>query len=123
MLSRGRKTVSAPQILEPRQEAEQPVALMDETVEEGNARMAACTAAVASAAAAEGLPTAEAEMAGAALQLYTLQSLRIVRERSEKGARRSCCVVSDLPCNFRREGGQSLVIGGSSLVILEGKGV
>ena len=25
------------------------------------------------------------------------------------------------PCNFRREGGQSLVIGGSSLVILEGK--
>ena len=29
--------------------------------------------------------------------------------------------VSDLPCNVRREGGQSLVIGGSSLVILEGK--
>ena len=29
--------------------------------------------------------------------------------------------VSDLPCNFRREGGQSLVIGGSSLVILEGR--
>ena len=29
--------------------------------------------------------------------------------------------VSDLPCNIRREGGQSLVIGGSSLVILEGK--
>ena len=28
--------------------------------------------------------------------------------------------VSDLPCNFRREGGQSPVIGGSSLVILEG---
>ena len=32
-------------------------------------------------------------------------------------------MVSDLPCNIRREGGQSLVIGGSSLVILEGKGV
>ena len=30
-------------------------------------------------------------------------------------------VASDLPCNIRREGGQSLVIGGSSLVILEGK--
>ena len=30
------------------------------------------------------------------------------------------CQVSDLPCNVRREGGQSLVIGGSSLVILEG---
>ena len=30
-------------------------------------------------------------------------------------------VVSDRPCNVRREGGQSLVIGGSSLVILEGK--
>jgi hypothetical protein len=29
--------------------------------------------------------------------------------------------VSDLPCSIRREGGQSLVIGGSSLVILEGK--
>ena len=29
--------------------------------------------------------------------------------------------VSDLPCNIRREGGKSLVIGGSSLVILEGK--
>ena len=32
-------------------------------------------------------------------------------------------LVSVLPCNSRREGGQSLVIGGSSLVILEGKGV
>ena len=30
-------------------------------------------------------------------------------------------LVSDLPCDVRREGGQSLVIGGSSLVILEGK--
>ena len=29
--------------------------------------------------------------------------------------------VSGLPCNFRREGGPSLVIGGSSLVVLEGK--
>ena len=29
--------------------------------------------------------------------------------------------VSDLPCNVRREGGQSLVIGGSSLVMLEGR--
>ena len=29
--------------------------------------------------------------------------------------------VSDLPCNIRGEGGQSLVIGGSSLVIFEGK--
>ena len=29
--------------------------------------------------------------------------------------------VSDLPCNVRREGGKSLVIGGSFLVILEGK--
>ena len=28
--------------------------------------------------------------------------------------------VSDLPCNVRREAGQSLVIGGSSLVMLEG---
>ena len=27
----------------------------------------------------------------------------------------------DLPCNVRREGGKSLVIGGSSLVIFEGK--
>ena len=32
-------------------------------------------------------------------------------------------LVSDLPCNIRREGGQSLVIGGPSLVILEGKSV
>ena len=30
-------------------------------------------------------------------------------------------LVSDPPCNIRREGGQSLVIGASSLVILEGK--
>ena len=30
-------------------------------------------------------------------------------------------VVSDRPCNVRREGGKSLVIGGPSLVILEGK--
>ena len=30
--------------------------------------------------------------------------------------------VSDLSCNVRREGGQSLVIGGSSLVMLEGGG-
>ena len=30
-------------------------------------------------------------------------------------------MVSDLPCNIRRERGQSLVIGGSSLVILQGK--
>ena len=29
-------------------------------------------------------------------------------------------LVSDRPCNIRREGGQSLVIGGPSLVILEG---
>ena len=29
--------------------------------------------------------------------------------------------VSDLPCNIRREGGQSLVVGGPSLVMLEGK--
>ena len=29
--------------------------------------------------------------------------------------------VSALPCNIRREGGQSLVIGGSSLVTSEGK--
>ena len=29
--------------------------------------------------------------------------------------------VRDLPCNVSREGGQSLVIGGASLVILEGK--
>ena len=40
----------------------------------------------------------------------------------------SCCllyfvsiVVSNLPFNIRREGGQSLVIGASSLVILEGR--
>ena len=31
--------------------------------------------------------------------------------------------VSDLPCNIRRWGGQCLVIGGPSLVILEGGGV
>ena len=30
-------------------------------------------------------------------------------------------MVSDLPCNIRREGGQSLVIGGQPLVMLEGK--
>ena len=35
--------------------------------------------------------------------------------------RRGCWLVSDLPSNIRREGGQSLVIGGPSLVILEGK--
>ena len=29
--------------------------------------------------------------------------------------------VNDLPCNIRREGGESLVIGGPSLVILEGR--
>ena len=29
--------------------------------------------------------------------------------------------VSDRPCSVRREGGKSLVIGGPSLVILEGK--
>ena len=28
--------------------------------------------------------------------------------------------VCDLPCTIRREGGQSLVIGGPSLVLLEG---
>ena len=30
-------------------------------------------------------------------------------------------MVSDLPCDVRREGGQSLVMGGSSLVLIEGK--
>ena len=30
-------------------------------------------------------------------------------------------IAGDLPCNIRREGGKSLVIVGSSLVILEGK--
>ena len=30
-------------------------------------------------------------------------------------------LTPDRPCNIRREGGQSLVIGGSSLVILEGR--
>ena len=30
-------------------------------------------------------------------------------------------LASDLPCNVRRDGGVSLVIGGSSLVILQGK--
>ena len=45
--------------------------------------------------------------------------------RAEHGAAQytvvAKCVVSDLPCNVRREGGQSLVIEGSSLVMLEGK--
>ena len=40
-----------------------------------------------------------------------------------KGLASSCAdmlenVVSDLPCNIRREGGKSLVIGGSSLVLV-----
>ena len=30
-------------------------------------------------------------------------------------------LVSDRPCNVRREGGQSLVIGGSSLVVFEAR--
>ena len=37
------------------------------------------------------------------------------------GVLRAAEQVSDRPCNFRREGGKSLVIGGPSLVILEGK--
>ena len=40
---------------------------------------------------------------------------------AEKRLDKQACVVSDLPCYVRREGGESLVIGGSSLVILEGK--
>ena len=59
------------------------------------------------------------------------EALRIRREAY--GSEHSSCVfsltelgvvelyVSDLPCNVRREGGQSLVIGGSSLVMLEGR--
>ena len=37
------------------------------------------------------------------------------------GCNRSIVSAHDLPCDVRREGGQSLVIGGSSLVTLEGK--
>ena len=37
------------------------------------------------------------------------------------GTQSSYLGAMDLPCNIRREGGQSLVIGGSSLVVLEGK--
>ena len=36
-------------------------------------------------------------------------------------ALRELGLVSDLPCDVRREGGKSLVIGGSSLVMLKGK--
>ena len=46
-------------------------------------------------------------------------------ERSTRGraARPTRCLVSGLPCNIRRAGGRSLVIGGSSLIILEERGV
>ena len=44
---------------------------------------------------------------------------RCTWSRSQRACRSFAPTVSDLPCNVRREGGQSLVIGGSSLVILE----
>ena len=47
------------------------------------------------------------------------RSARTSPRSAAAAARRTA--VSDLPCNIKREGGQSLVIGGSSLVILEGK--
>ena len=40
---------------------------------------------------------------------------------SVKCAQQWVTQVSDLPCKIRREGGQSLVTGGPSLVILEGR--
>ena len=43
--------------------------------------------------------------------------VRVLHREAHPDERR----VSGLPCDVRREGGQSLVIGGSSLVILEGK--
>ena len=45
-----------------------------------------------------------------------------VRAPADASAVAAEYAVSDLPCNFRREGGQSLVIGGPSLVMLEGEG-
>ena len=45
-------------------------------------------------------------------------AFEVLRANQEEAADRT---VSDRPCSFRREGGSSLVIGGSSLVILEGK--
>ena len=55
------------------------------------------------------------------------QSNMTIEEAEKQCSTQDACVgftfekVSDLPCNFRREGGQSLVIGESSLVILEGE--
>ena len=49
---------------------------------------------------------------------YTGNTLSAERRKEKL---RQFKVVSDRPCDVRREGGQSLVIEGSSLVILEGK--
>ena len=46
--------------------------------------------------------------------------VRVFRLVSQHSVEEKILEASDLPCNIRREGGQSLVIGGSSLVILEG---
>ena len=51
----------------------------------------------------------------------TVDEVLLSEERKAlHGACAASLQVSDLLCNIRREAGQSLVIGGSSLVILEG---
>ena len=47
------------------------------------------------------------------------ETFTVLAQRSSSAGR--ALQASDLPCNVRREEGQSLVIGGPSLVILEGK--
>ena len=65
---------------------------------------------IRSACAVDGLPNVSAgvELLEAFQSMAKRESIKIL-------------LVSDLPCNVRREGGKSLVIEGPSLVVLEGK--
>ena len=61
------------------------------------------------------------EAAEAAKFLALVSQLDSVDALALEQARRLSRAKALFPCNIKREGGQSLVIGGSSLVILEGK--
>ena len=63
-------------------------------------------------------PSLSATDTGLLLRVLYPAGLGVVARVSERAR---ALLTPDRPCNIRREGGQPLVIGGSSLVILEGK--
>ena len=65
--------------------------------------------------------SANATQGGGGGRASTSTSSMVVAGEKARFSAPADATVSDLPCNIRREGGSSLVIGGPSLVILEGR--